>query len=190
MYLNNRAAEALAAGRPDEAYGWVRAALQQAPRLVPAWNTLGLVHRRRGDEARAERTWAQALAAEPDNTRVLANLIGLLHAEGRAAEAAPLRTRLARLEPVPPYAWFERGVEALRQGRWAAAREAFAAELARDPDQPEAHAGIAQAEAQLGDMAAARRHLVLARERSATPQQEALYAAKLARLGAAAAPVN
>jgi Tfp pilus assembly protein PilF len=184
MFLNNRAAEALAAGRLDDAYAWVRGALHEAPRLVAAWNTLALVHRRRGDDTRAEQALAQALAAEPDNTRVLANLIGLLDHQGRAADAAPWRARLAVLEPVAPFLWFQRGLDALQHSRWAEARDAFAQELARDPFNHEFHAQMAQAQARLGDLAAVRRHLALARDTSPTPQQQGLYRAKLDRLSA------
>lgn len=184
MFANNRAAEALSAGRVDEAAAWSQASLRQAPQLVPAWNTAGLVHRQRGDAGRAERAWAHALAADPDNTRVLANLAGLLEAQGRGREAATLHARLTRLEPVAPFTWFRRGQAAMAQGRWAAARDAFARELARDPHYHAFHAWMAQAQAQLGNMAAVRRHLALARETSATPQQQALYGAKLDRLQA------
>ena len=188
MFLNNRAAEALAAGRVDEAYAWVRSALRTAPRLVPAWNTLALLHRQHGDERLAVLALTQAVQAEPDNTRVLANLVGALDAAGRRAEADPWRERLHRLEPVVPFAWFERGRTAMAAGQWAEATEAFARELARDPDQHEAHAWAARAAAAQGDLASARRHLALARELGTSPQLQALYAAKLDRLNASRTP--
>lgn len=184
MYANNRAAEALTAGRLDDAAAWVRAALRRAPQLAAAWNTAGLVHHQRGDADRAERAWSQALEAEPGNTRALANLAGLLEAVGRPDDAAPLRQRLARLEPTTPFVWLKHGQDAMAQGRWAEARDAFARELARDPHYHVFHAWMAQAQARLGDLAAARRHLALAREVSETPQQQALYGAKLDHLQA------
>ena len=188
MYHNNRAAEALAAGRVEMAEAQVRASLAQAPRLVAAWNTLALIHRRRGHEALAERTLVLALASEPGNTRVLANLVTLLDAAGRSGDAAPLRERLRRLEPVAPFEHFRRGLAAMAEQRWADAREAFALELARDPDYHEFHGWMAQAAARLGDAAAVRRHLALARDNGSTPQQQALYAAKLDRLAVRQAP--
>lgn len=188
LYLHNRAAEALAAGRTDEAAAWVRAALAQAPGLAAAWNTAALVHLRRGDAARAERTLAHALAAEPRNTRVLGNLAALLATQGRSAEAAVLRARLAALEPVTPFAAYREGRAAMDAGRWAEARAAFARELARDPDYHEFHFWMAQAEARLGNAPAARRHLALALENAPSPPQQALYGAKLQRLQAARLP--
>jgi Tfp pilus assembly protein PilF len=184
MYLNNRAAEALAAGRLDESAGWVRAALAQAPQLVPAWNTLAVLHRRRGDDGRAEQALARALQADPFNTRVMSNLVGLLQATGRGAEAAPLRERLAWLEPQAPFAAFQRGLAEARAGRWALARDAFAQELRRDPYYHELHWWMAQAAAQLGDLAGVRRHLALARDNAPSSPEQALYGAKLDRLTA------
>lgn len=184
MFLNNRAVEALTAGRAAEAYAWVRSALRESPDLVPAWNTLALLHRQRGDLGLATMALEQAAKAEPDNTRVLANLVGALDVAGRGAEAAPWRERLHRLEPVAPFWWFERGREAMARGDWPAAEEAFARELARDPDQHEVHAWAARAAGQLGDVDAVRRHLRLARELGPTPQLQALYGAKLDRLNA------
>jgi tetratricopeptide (TPR) repeat protein len=183
MFLNNRAAEALAAGRVDEAHAWVRSALRTAPRFVPAWNTLAVLLQARGQDALAQRVLQHAVAAEPDNTRALANLVGVLEAAGRHDEAASWRSRLRRLEPVAPFVWFDRGRAAMARGELGLAYEAFARELARDPDQHEAHAGAASAAIRLGDLAAARRHLERARAAGPTPAAQALYAAKLARLG-------
>lgn len=185
MFLNNRAAEALVAGRPAEAYAWVRSALRTAPQLVPAWNTLALLHRQRGAPALAVRALLQAQAADPENTAVLANLVLALDADGRNAEAAAWRASLQRLERVAPFAWFERGREAMARGCWQRAADAFARELARDPDQHEVHAWAARAAAELGDTTAVRRHLDRARELGPTRAVQALYAAKLERLDAA-----
>jgi Tfp pilus assembly protein PilF len=184
MYLNNRAAEALADGRIDQASGWVRAALEQAPRFVPAWNTLAVIYRRQGDDGRAERALRQALAADPFNTRVMSNLVGLLQATGRESDAAPLRERLAWLEPQAPFAAFQRGLDQARAGQWQQARAAFEQELKRDPHYHELHWWMAQAAAQLGDLEAVRRHLKLARDNAPTPPQQSLYGAKLDRLRA------
>ncbi len=182
MFLNNRAVEALAGGRIDEAYAWTRSALRSAPQWVPAWNTLALLLHQRGRPAQALRLLELAAAAEPDNTRVLANLVGALQAAGRRAEAEPWQARLQRLEPVAPFVWFDRGRAAMAQGQWQAAADAFARELARDPDQHELQLWAARAAAALGDSAGATRHLQAARSLAPTPQLQSLYAAKLARL--------
>lgn len=182
MFLNNRAAEALAAGDEPTAYAWARAAIEQAPGFMPAYNTLALVHWRRGDTARAEAALRLALAGEPDNTRVLANLAALLDEHGRAADAAVLRARLQALEPRAPFADYERGRQALADGRWAEARAAFERQLRRDAADDASHFGLALATLRLGDPAAAERHLALAARHGTTPDGRRRYAAKLAAL--------
>jgi tetratricopeptide (TPR) repeat protein len=102
MYMNNRAAEALAAGRVDDAYWWARAAVGQAPAFFAAWNTLGVIYRHRGHLREAEAVLSYILEREPANTSAMSNLALVLGESGHPREAAALSERLARLEPVPP----------------------------------------------------------------------------------------
>jgi Tfp pilus assembly protein PilF len=184
MLLNNRAAEALAAGKVDDAYWWARAALLQSPAFGAAYNTLALVHLRHGDAMRGEAALRAALQRDERNPRVLANLVDLLARQGRLAEAQPLRERLVRVEPVAPFQDFEQGLTAMRDARWADARDLFRRELARDPDYHEFHFWLAQAEWRLGHDEVARRHLERALQGSPTRREHDLYAAKLDRLTA------
>lgn len=87
MYLNNRAVEALADGRPDDAYAWVRAALLRRPTQVAAINTLGVLLQRAGRLDAAERAFGHALALAPQHAPAQANLAGVLAAQGRDPEA-------------------------------------------------------------------------------------------------------
>ncbi|WP_204279779.1 hypothetical protein, partial [Serratia marcescens] len=48
MYLNNRAAESLAAGKIDDAYWWAREAILTDSRWLAAYNTLAVLYRRKG----------------------------------------------------------------------------------------------------------------------------------------------
>ena len=48
MYMNNRAAESLSAGRTDDAYWFAREAIRQDPAFHAAYNTLGVVYQRHG----------------------------------------------------------------------------------------------------------------------------------------------
>ena len=51
MFMNNRAAEALAQGRLDDAYWWARTAITQTPTFMAAYNTLGVIYRRHGNRS-------------------------------------------------------------------------------------------------------------------------------------------
>jgi len=184
MFMNNRAAEALADGDVDEAYWWARNAIVTAPALTHAYNTLAVVHRRHGDTARAEATLRHALRAAPDDIAALANLVRLLEDEGRAADAAAPRSRLAALQPDVPFHFYDLGQRAMAAGDYAAARRLFERELRRDPDYHAFHFAAAQAALALGDMAGASRHLQRANATSGTASQRDLYTAKLDRLRA------
>jgi Tfp pilus assembly protein PilF len=182
MYMNNRAVEALAAGRIDDAYWWVREALVQAPELVLAYNTLGAIYVRRGQWHEAERAFDHVLAVEPRNALALSNLIPVLTALGRIDEARRLADRLDRLEVEPPFARLQRGLAALQSGDARTARDEFAREVARDPHYHESQFWLGIAYLRTGEVELARKHLALAMENSTTRRDREIYAAKLERM--------
>jgi len=65
MYMNNRAAEALARQQIDEAYWWVRGAVVRAPNFSNSYNTLGVVYLRHGDLHAAEQVLNHLLERNP-----------------------------------------------------------------------------------------------------------------------------
>ena len=108
MYMNNRAAEALTRGQLDDAYAWARAAIAEDPGFPNSYNTLGVIYQRHGNLAEAEKVLAYALEHEPENTRVMSNMVRVLDDRGRGAEARALAGRLTQLEPNPPFRDFNR----------------------------------------------------------------------------------
>lgn len=182
MYMNNRSAEALVHDRLDDAYWWAREAIRQGPLYMSAYNTLGVIWLRRGDARQAERVFSTVLAREPSNTRAMFNLAVALERQQRTAEADAWRMRLARLEPEPPFHFFNQGVAAMQRSDFAAARDWFAKEIARTAYHHESHYWMGLAQYRLGEVGQARKHLGLAMENSPTRGERDLYAAKLAWL--------
>jgi tetratricopeptide (TPR) repeat protein len=182
MFMNNRAAEHLVRGDMDSAYAHAREAVIQDPAYAGAYNTLGVVYQRRGLGAAAERAYRETLTRDADHKSALQNLARLFEGQGRAAEAAPLRARLAQIEHDPPFAHFDRGVAAAKAGDYRTARDEFLLELKRDPDYHEFHFWLAVALYGLGEVEPARKHLALAESNSVTRREQALYAAKLRSL--------
>jgi tetratricopeptide (TPR) repeat protein len=180
MFMNNRAAEAMVRGRLDDAYWWARAAVLQSPDFLSPYNTLALIYRRHGDLAQAEKVFRYALALEPDNTRTMFNLAQLLEHRGRSVEAAALQRRLAQLEPLPPFHYFNLGIAAMQKSDFRTARDLFAKEVARAEYYHEFHYWLGLASYRLGDYERANKHLALAIENSPTPGDRNLYSAKLA----------
>ncbi|MBT9494023.1 MAG: hypothetical protein IV107_17145 [Paucibacter sp.] len=179
MFMNNRAAENLQAGRIDAAYWWARAALVADPKLLAAYNTLGVIYRRHGDLGLAEPALRHVLAEEPGNTQAMSNLVLLLKESGRLAEATQFAQLLAQLQPYPPYKFFDLGLAAMQAGDYQAAKDWFSKEIARSAYVHEFHFGLALANYGLGDLVAARRQLYLALENSNTQQDRQLYTSKL-----------
>lgn len=175
LYMNNRAAEELAAGRLNDAYWWARGAWRQDPGLPVLYNTLGVIYRHAGLLPEAERALSAARALDPDNAHVAGNLAGLQRQLRSTAAAGPA--------PAPSAA-LERARAALDRGQPDRALALLQAELARTPRGAELHHWIAVASARLGDLAGARRHLGLAAEFSASGEQRVRYSAKLERLNA------
>ncbi len=182
MFMNNRAAEALARGRVDDAYWWARAAIGQERRFVSAYNTLGVVYHRHGNLAEAEKVFTYALAREPGNIHVMSNLVRLLDQMGRTVEATALASKLRQLDPRPAFSDFDRGMEALRDGHPAAAKDLFAREVERDPYYHEFRFWLGIAYLGLGELGQAQQQLALAREYATTRKERDLYSAKLDRL--------
>lgn len=179
MYLNNRAAELMASGDHDAAYAAVAAAIRKDPGFLNAYNTLGVLYLRHGDHREAERTLRYALAQEPENTAVMANLVRVLQQRGATAEAARWQRQLAALEPYPPYHFFDLGIAAMQRADYPAAAKLFRRELRRAAYQHEFHFWLALAELGLGEPEKAKRQMGLALEHSTTQRERTLYAAKL-----------
>jgi Tfp pilus assembly protein PilF len=184
MFMNNRAAEAVARQDLNLAYTWAKAAIQRDPSFLSAYNTLGVVYLRHGDPVAAEQTLLYLLNLAPGHTQALANLVLALRGQGRDTDADARVAELARVEHVAPFQFFNLGWAALKAGDAATARDWFLRELARDPDYHEFHFALAQAEWRLGHDQAAQRQLALALSTSPTPSTRDLYAAKLDKLRA------
>src|SRR6266481_4678314 len=182
MYMNNRAAEALARGQLNDAYWWGRAAIGQDPAFLSAYNTLGVIYLRHGDWLQAERVLGHILEREPANAQALSNLALALERQGRVAESGVLHRRLAWIEPYPAFHFFDRGLAAMRLGDFKTARDQFAREVDRDPYYHEFQFWLGVANLKLGNIGEARKHLGLAVENSSTRGERNLYAAKLEHL--------
>jgi tetratricopeptide (TPR) repeat protein len=182
MFMNNRAVEALADGRVDDAYAWSRAALLQDPDMALAYNTLGVTYRHHGDLAQAAIVLRQALDRQPSSPLALSNLADTLEQMGDTLQGAALRTRLAAIDPDPPFHYYDLGLVAYRHHDYRSARDLFAKEVARAGYYHEFHFWLAVAQYRLGRVEDAGNELALARAYSTTQHDRDLYGAKLAWL--------
>lgn len=183
MYLNNRAAESLAAGKVDDAYWWARAALKQEPRYTDTYNTLGVVYRRHGNIPEAAAIYAHALTLEPANIAAMSNIIPVLRQLGRDREAGRWSRRLAELQPYPPFHFFEQGRRAMADQDYAAARDLFSKEIQRAAYYHEFHFWLALAYVGLHQTELARKHFQIAKDNATTQLDVRRYQEALDALG-------
>ena len=186
MYMNNRAVEAMVAGRIDDAYAWAREAVLHDPQFLGSLNTLGVVYLRRDALAQATAVFGHVLDRDAANLTAMANLASAYARQGRTEDALALQLRLAQLEPQPPLLDFSRGVAAMKQRDYRTARELFAREAARTDDSAEFHYWLGLASYGLGDVEQARRHMARALAASNGGPDRDLYAAKLEQIQARA----
>jgi Tfp pilus assembly protein PilF len=184
MYMNNRAAEALAANRIDDAYWWARQSVKQHPQYITAFNTLGVVYQRRGDNARAENVFREGLRRAPGNLVIQNNLVPVLAALGKHEESKALAEKLAKIEPHPPFYFYDEGIKALKGGNDRLAKEMFQREVDRAPYNAEFHFWLAVAHHRLGESKPAREQMLLAAETSTTVSDRGFYSNKLSILKA------
>lgn len=184
MFMNNRAVESLRQGQTTDAYWWARAAVRADPLLLLAFNTLAIVYRQSGHSAQAELALNHVLQHEPDNAQSLSNLVLILGDLGRLTERQAVAQRLARVQPVPPYHYFDLGQNAMKERQFSVAKTYFEKEIARQAYNAEFHFWLAQAHYQLQNRPAARAALALAVEHSTTVRDREKYAALLETLRA------
>jgi tetratricopeptide (TPR) repeat protein len=182
MYLNNRAAEALARGELDNAYAWVREAIVHHPLYSTSFNTLGVIYLRHGNRELAESALRFALEREPQNTVIMSNLLPLLRSMNKHTEADALAAFANSINPHPAFQYFDLGMAAMNKGDYREARDYFKREVKRAPYYHEFHYWLAMAEFRLGETGAANEQLALAAQTSTTRRDRERYSAKLENL--------
>lgn len=149
IYLNNRGAEELLAGRPGVAAGYVETAVALAPDFAPAYGNLGLLRRRLGDVDGAFEAYRRALEIDPSNATVLTNLAVLHRSQGREAEARAA-LRAADLRGATPYLLVIRGDFDMLDGNHRRALRLYRRASRLAPTSPGPWLGVARAEIALG----------------------------------------
>lgn len=130
-------------GASEEAWASIERAHAADPTDAWVLYQRGRLARARDDEETAEAMFQQALAREIDCEAVLVELGRLTQSRGRHADAERYYDQALRLAPQRASTHVLRGANALESGDLGAARGAFAAALALDPNEPTAAAGAA-----------------------------------------------
>jgi len=179
MYMNNRAAEALAHQHTDDAYWWLRSGIATDPSFASLYNTLGVTYLRKGLLAQAEAALRFAVSAAPDSTQSWNNLAIVLRREGRVEQAAAIDDAHPRSRAAAVMAAIDGGTKANESGDYARALELLTRALRVAGDNHQVHYQLAVAYLNLGDRRRAMEHLREAEDDSTTARQRSVYASKI-----------
>ncbi len=179
MFMNNRAAEALARQRTDDAYWWLRSGIASDSTFASLYNTLGVTYLRKGLLPQAESALRHALSIEPDSRQTWNNLAVVLRHEGRTEQAAAIEKQHPASGAATLTAAIEGGMKANESGDYARALELLTRALRTSSDNHEVHYLLAVTYLNLGDRRRAMEHLLEARDDSLTVRQRSIYSSKI-----------
>jgi tetratricopeptide (TPR) repeat protein len=179
MYYANIASDAIAVQDYTRAYWFAREALLLAPLNAAVINTLAVISRRSGDEARAEQLYRFGISQTEDKLTLLKNYQLLLKTQGRTSEAEQIGLQLARIDDPSPFHWFQLARTAYDAKEYEDAIRYYRRALAVAPYLHEAYAGMALSQHQIGHDAAAIASIKQALDNVFRPATRQLYKAKL-----------
>lgn len=159
LYYSNRGAEALRAGKSDEALEWLRKAVAIDPDFGGGWVNLGVALRRQGDTAAAEAAYRKALEADPQTSSAYSNLASLLRTRGQDAEAERLLALATNVDRRNPFSYLALGDLSLSQGRLEEARRFYRKALRLHQEDAEVFAALGMVALASGDPGEARKWL-------------------------------
>ena len=179
MFYNNIGAEFMINHQYDKAFQYFKAAINQLPDYSSAWGNLALLYRKMGQGGFAEQTYRYALALNPENYTVLANLALLLQANGALPEAAQINAFLARKRKSNPYYFSMLADEAVHAGKLTKAVGYYKQAIRMNNRIDGFYAGIAKVYYRLKQYDKAKGALKRAIVLNKYPDVEAKYTAKL-----------
>lgn len=115
----------------------------------------GVVRAQAGDSRGGDEAYRRVLEREPAHLGAALNLVGLLIAEKRSAEALAIAADAVKRHPDVADCWFNHGEALLSCACTAAARESYARALALQPAMQKAAIAVAFCDAAAGDLHAA-----------------------------------
>ncbi|RZA21402.1 MAG: tetratricopeptide repeat protein [Lysobacteraceae bacterium] len=180
-FYGNRAMELMLAGRLVDAKAWLDSALRHAPDDAILWNNAGVLSRRMGDMATAEKYFLKAVAKNPRQMSVVSNLVALYRGRGDDAQSTLWQARADKILRNDPYYQFTLGQQLEQSGNFPEAVRQYRRAVKLNRNEHRFHFGLARVYYKLGEFRGAGRELALAEELSQGPVRDR-YQDKLAAL--------
>jgi Flp pilus assembly protein TadD len=163
QYHNNMAIYWLDEKQLNLAYLNIREAISLYPEAAYFWTNLGTLHRRVGDDLRAEAAWLEAvrLADEPS---AISNLARLYEQQGKKQQAKQFADAVESYRRKNPYYLYRLGEEAYQAGEYGEARSLLRRAVRLREDEHEFYRLLGLSYLHLGDETAALRNFNLAEQ--------------------------
>jgi tetratricopeptide (TPR) repeat protein len=179
MFHNNNGTDALIKKDYVKAYAYFRAAILQAPNMSPVLANLGYLYRLTGHYEFAENTYLQAINKDKNNLTAWGNLSHLYRYMGQNEQSIEIVDRITRKRSSNPFFHINLGDKAFEKQQWNTALEHYRRALKLDKTYHEVFFGLGKTYFELGNIQRSHYYMNLAKKRSRTEQQYAVYQGKI-----------
>lgn len=180
LYYSNLAIEHLTKKDIDSAYTYAKKALDIYPDNASALNTMGILHRQRGDAVTAEKLYEFGALNYAKAPVFLGNYKSLLVSQGRDAEISTfLVAAEQKSHSTHPWEWVRAGKVAFNNGEYVDAVSYYKKALAIAPGIPEVHVYAGQASFAAGKESQSKKFFIDAYKLSKGTDDQPIYKEKL-----------
>ena len=179
MFYNNLAAESLIVADYDKAYYLAKAAIQLQPAFVPSLNTLAVIYRAKGFDARAEQLYRFALNTAPEDMTTLYNLALMLGSQDRLEEWAEVHKVLELARIRNPYYYYDMAQQAYSDAQFQDALAWYQRAIDKADYRHEFYFGMSRAYWATGDRGKAKQSMEKALALTHDDNNRRIYQAKL-----------
>ena len=184
FFYSNLAIEYLAANNINTAYSYAKKALDINSNNASALNTMGILHRKRGDLVSAEQLYEFGARYYSKAPLFIRNYAHLLASQDREIDLSDLVSINTQSSASHPWQWVRAGKKAFSNGHYNDALAYYQKALRVAPDIPQIHLFAGQASFAAGHEIQSKQHFSKAYSLSKDPLEQYNYKRKLLALKA------
>jgi len=164
LYLNNIAVESLLVNDLPTAYAYMRKAIETDATATDPWVNLGVLYGRNEQLDDAAFAFNRALAIDPAEHSAMSNLYEVYIEQGKLDLAQDIETRVERYRRNNPYYLLKLSDLALANKQYRESIELLKSAIEKKDDDYKLHFALAKTQYLSGELAAAQKSLLRARE--------------------------
>ena len=164
LFLNNIAVESLLVNDLPTAYAYMRKAIESDATATDPWVNLGVLYGRNGQLDDAAFAFNRALAIDPAEHSAMSNLYEVYVEQGKLGLAEEIESRVERYRRNNPYYLLKLSDQALANRQYRQSIELLKSAIEKKDDDYKLHFALAKTQYLSGELAAAQKSLLRARE--------------------------